>query len=307
MKIAKNLTELIGNTPMVELGAFGATRGAKGKIIGKLEYFNPLGSVKDRVAYYMVLDAEQKGLINKDTHIIEPTSGSTGIGLAFVAAVRGYKVTLVMPETMSIERRQLLAALGADIVLTPGSGGMAASIETANDLAAKDKNAFIPQQFENPANPRAHYETTAVEILRDTEGEIGAFIAGAGTGGTITGVGKLLREKLPTAKIIAVEPSASPVLSGGEAGAHNLQGIGAGFIPSVLVASVIDEIILVSDEEAYEACRQAAKLEGLLVGISSGAALHAAALVAAKDEFEGKNIIVLLPDSGERYLSAGVF
>lgn len=305
--IYQNLTDLIGHTPLLALRKYGGQQNASAAILAKLEYFNPLGSVKDRVAYAMITDAEEKGLVKGGTVIIEPTSGNTGIGLAFVAAVKGYRLILTMPETMSVERRQLVAALGAEVVLTPGSEGMKGAIAKAKELAASLPSAFIPQQFENPANPKIHRETTAQEILDDTDGEIAAFVAGIGTGGTVTGVGQALKEKVPGVKIFAVEPASSPVLSGGNPGAHKIQGIGAGFVPSVLDKGVIDEIITVSNEDAFEASRKAAASEGLLVGISSGAALYAAARIAKRPEFAGKNIIVLLPDTGERYLSTPLF
>lgn len=306
-KIYQNLTDLIGRTPLLQLNKYGAEKGASANIIAKLEYFNPLGSVKDRIAYAMITDAEEKGLIKEGTVIIEPTSGNTGIGLAFVAAAKGYKLILTMPETMSIERRALVAALGAEIVLTPGSAGMKGAIEKANELAAEYPSAFIPQQFENPANPKIHRETTAQEILADTEGEIAAFVAGVGTGGTVTGVGKVLKEKVPGVKVYAVEPAASPVLSGGQPGPHKIQGIGAGFVPKVLDREIIDEVITVANEDAFETSRTVAAAEGLLVGISSGAALYAATELAKRPEYAGKNIVVILPDTGERYLSTPLF
>lgn len=306
-KIYQNLTDLIGRTPLLQLNKYGAEKGAKADIVAKLEYFNPLGSVKDRIAYAMIADAEEKGLINKDTVIIEPTSGNTGIGLAFVAAARGYRLILTMPETMSVERRALVAALGAEIVLTPGPEGMKGAIAKANALAAELPSAFIPQQFENASNPKVHRETTAVEILNDTDGDIAAFVAGVGTGGTVTGVGQVLKEKVPGVKIIAVEPTDSPVLSGGNPGPHKIQGIGAGFIPSIYEGSVVDEVIQVSNEQAFETSRAVASAEGLLVGISSGAALYAATELAKRPEFAGKKIVVLLADTGERYLSTPLF
>ncbi|GHU55449.1 cysteine synthase A [Clostridia bacterium] len=306
-KIYKNLTDLIGRTPLLQLSNYGAGAGVAGNVIAKLEYFNPLGSVKDRIAYAMITDAEEKGLIKKDTVIIEPTSGNTGIGLAFVAAAKGYKLILTMPETMSVERRGLVAALGAEVVLTPGSEGMKGAIAKAKELAETLPSAFIPQQFVNPANPKIHRETTAEEILADTDGEIAAFVAGVGTGGTITGVGSVLKEKVPGVKIFAVEPAASPVLSGGAPGPHKIQGIGAGFIPDVFKKEVVDEIITVANEDAFETSRKVAAAEGLLVGISSGAALFAATQIAGRPEFAGKNVVVLLPDTGERYLSTPLF
>jgi len=306
-KIFQNLTDLIGNTPLLQLSKYGSDTDASANIVAKLEYFNPLSSVKDRIAFAMITDAEQKGLIKKDTVIIEPTSGNTGIGLAFVAAAKGYKLILTMPETMSVERRALVSALGAEIVLTPGAEGMKGAIAKAEALATELPGAFIPQQFNNPANPEIHRKTTAIEILNDTDGEIAAFVAGVGTGGTITGVGTVLKEKVPGVKIFAVEPLASPVLSGGKPGPHKIQGIGAGFVPQALDTGVIDEIITVANEDAFETSRSVAVAEGLLVGISSGAALYAATEIAKRPEFSGKNVVVLLPDTGERYLSTPLF
>ncbi len=306
-KISKNITELIGNTPLLEIVNYNRQNGINGKIITKLEYFNPGGSVKDRIGHAMVKDAEDKGLINKDTVIIEPTSGNTGIALAFVAAAKGYKLILTMPDTMSIERRNLLAALGAELVLTPGAEGMKGAIKKAEELVAETPNAFMPQQFKNPANPEIHRSTTAEEIWRDTDGQVDIFIAGVGTGGTVTGVGEALKAKNPDIKIIAVEPDDSPVLSGGNPGPHKIQGIGAGFVPDILNKEVIDEILRVKNEEAFAAARKLAGTEGLLVGISSGAALHAATEVAKRPENSGKSIVVLLPDTGERYLSTVLF
>ncbi|HRU40454.1 MAG TPA: cysteine synthase A [Candidatus Diapherotrites archaeon] len=306
-KVSKSITELIGNTPLLETVNYNSQNGIKGKIIVKLEYFNPGGSVKDRVGYAMIKDAEEKGLVNKDTVIIEPTSGNTGIALALVAAARGYRLILTMPETMSIERRSLLAALGAELVLTPGSDGMKGAIKKAEELVSEIPNAFMPQQFNNPANSAAHRNTTAEEIWRDTEGQVDIFVAGVGTGGTVTGVGEKLKEKKHDIRIIAVEPYDSPVLSGGTPGPHKLQGIGAGFIPNVLNTSIIDEIIKVKSEEAFAAARKLAAAEGILVGISSGAALHAATEAAKRPDSAGKNIVVLLPDTGERYLSTALF
>ena len=302
-KIAKHLTDLIGNTPLLELTNYNKTNGASATIIAKLEYFNPASSVKDRIGFAMIEAAEKQGLIKKDTTIIEPTSGNTGIALAFVAASKGYKLILTMPETFSIERRNLLKALGADLVLTPGPEGMSGAIKKAEELHASIPNSFIPQQFKNPANPEIHRKTTAEEIWRDTDGKVDIFISGVGTGGTITGVGEVLKKRNPNVKIFAVEPADSPVLSGGLKGAHKIQGIGAGFVPDVLNRSVIDGIITVKNEEAFEAGRTLARLEGLLVGISSGAATHAALQVAKRPENKGKNIVVILPDTGERYLS----
>ncbi|TAH55662.1 MAG: cysteine synthase A [Methanosarcina mazei] len=306
-KISKSITELIGNTPLLEIVNYNSRNGVKGKIIAKLEYFNPGGSVKDRVGYAMIKDAEEKGLVNKDTVIVEPTSGNTGIALALVAAARGYRLILTMPETMSVERRSLLAALGAELVLTAGSEGMKGAIKKAEELVAEIPNAFMPQQFNNPANSAAHRKTTAEEIWRDTGGKIDVFVAGVGTGGTITGVGEILKEKNPDIRIIAVEPYDSPVLSGGTPGPHKLQGIGAGFVPEVLNTSVIDEIFRVKSEEAFAASRKLAAAEGILAGISSGAALHAATEAAKRPDSTGKNIVVLLPDTGERYLSTDLF
>lgn len=306
-KIAKSLTDLIGNTPLLELGNYSRAAGIHTNIIAKIESFNPLSSVKDRIGYALIKDAEEKGIINKDTVIIEPTSGNTGIALAFVAASRGYKLILSMPETMSMERRNLLKALGAELVLTPGSEGMKGAIKRAEELAAGNANAYIPQQFKNPANPEIHRKTTAIEIWEDTDGEIDFFVSGIGTGGTITGVGEVLKSKNPSIKIIAVEPAGSPVLSKGVSGAHKIQGIGAGFVPDTLNQKIYDEIITVSDDDAFETSRKIAKSEGLPVGISSGAAVFAATQIAARPENECKKIVVLLPDTGERYLSTTLY
>ncbi len=306
-KIAKTLTDLIGNTPLLELTRYNRENGTAASVVAKLEYFNPLSSVKDRVGFAMIKDAEDKGLINKDTVIIEPTSGNTGVALAFVAASRGYRLILTMPETMSVERRSLLAALGAELVLTPGPDGMPGAISKALELAKEYENSFVPQQFDNPSNPEAHRKTTAEEIWRDTDGQVDFFVAGIGTGGTITGVGEVLKARNPDVKIIAVEPASSPVLSEGRKGPHKIQGIGAGFVPSVLNTKIYDEIIPVQNEDAFAASRAAAKFEGLLVGISSGAALHAATIVAKRPENAGKRIVVLLPDTGERYLSTQLY
>jgi cysteine synthase A len=306
-KIAQSITDLIGRTPLLKLNNYAAEKGAAANLIAKLEYFNPLGSVKDRIAHAMISEAEKAGLINKETVIIEPTSGNTGVGLAFVAAAKGYRLVLVMPETMSVERRALVAALGAELLLTPGSEGMKGAIRKAEELAAALPSAFIPQQFDNPANPKVHRETTALEIWEDTGHDVDVFVGGVGTGGTITGVGQFLKEKNPNARIVAVEPVDSPVLSGGSPGPHKIQGIGAGFVPKVYDSSVVDEIIQVNNEDAFETSRLVAVKEGLLVGISSGAALYAATQVALRPEFAGKNIVVLLPDTGERYLSTPLF
>jgi len=305
--IARKLTELIGNTPLLELTDYNKLHRLKGRLIAKLEYFNPLGSVKDRIALAMIDDAERRGIINKDTVIIEPTSGNTGIGLAFVAASKGYRLILTMPDTMSIERRNLLKALNAELVLTPGKDGMRGAIRKAEELSTQIENSFIPQQFNNPANPKIHRETTAEEIWRDTNGEIAGFVAGIGTGGTITGVGEVLKEKNPDIKIIAVEPYDSAVLSGSAPGPHKIQGIGAGFIPSILNTRIIDEIYKVRTEDAYSTAQALAKTEGLLVGISSGAAAFAGTQIAKRPEFEGKIVVALLPDTGERYLSTPLF
>ena len=307
MKIYNDITEIIGKTPLVRIDSFSRKRGIKANILVKLEYLNPAGSVKDRVAAAMIDDAESKGLIKKGAVIIEPTSGNTGIGLAAVAASRGYKVMLTMPDTMSIERRKLLAAYGAEIVLTDGKGGMSAAIDKANELAKSIPGSFIAGQFENPANPEAHYKTTGPEIWQDTDGKVDFFVAGVGTGGTLTGVGKHLKSKNPEVKVTAVEPASSPLLSKGMSGAHGLQGIGANFVPKTLDTSVYDEVIAVTEEQAYEMGRALAREEGILVGISSGAALYAAVLTALRPENEGKNIVVLLPDTGDRYLSTPMF
>lgn len=306
-RIANSLTDLIGNTPLLNLCNYSRIHNLDTPIIAKLEYFNPGGSVKDRVGYAMITDAEQRGTLVKGGTIIEPTSGNTGVGLALVAASKGYRLILTMPETMSVERRTLLKALGAQIVLTPGVEGMSGAIKEAERLRDNIPGAVILQQFENPANPESHYATTAPEIWRDTDGLIDIFVAGVGTGGTISGVGKFLKEKNPDIKVIAVEPAESAVLSGGRPGLHNLQGIGAGFIPKTFDASVVDEIITVSDGDAFYTSRQLAQSEGLLVGISTGAAIWAATGLASRPENRNKRIVTLLPDTGERYLSTPLF
>ena len=305
--IAKNLTDLVGKTPLLELTNYNKEKKVGAKVIAKLEYFNPAGSVKDRVGAAMVKDAEEKGLLKAGGTIIEPTSGNTGIALAFVAAAKGYKLILTMPDTMSIERRNLLQALGAELVLTPGSEGMKGAIDKANELSKEIEGSIVPQQFENPANSAIHKATTAKEIWEDTDGKVDIFVAGVGTGGTITGVGEYLKEQNPDVKIVAVEPTDSPVLSGGEPSSHKIQGIGAGFIPKIYNADVVDEIFEVENEEAFEASRNLAKYEGLLVGISCGAAAHAATEIAKRPENKDKNIVVLFPDTGERYLSTPLF
>ncbi len=302
-RIAKKLTDLIGNTPLLELGNFSREHEAEATIIAKLEYFNPGGSVKDRIGFSMIEDAEKQGFINKESIIIEPTSGNTGIALAFIAAAKGYRLILAMPETMSIERRNLLKALGAELVLTPGSEGMLGAIKKANELHEKHPNSFIPQQFKNPANPEIHRTTTAKEIWNDTDGNVDIFVSGVGTGGTITGVGEVLKKRNPEIKIVAVEPFDSQVIAGGKPGPHKIQGIGAGFLPDILNKEVIDEIIPVKNEDALRTGRELARTEGLIVGISSGAAVYAALQLAQREENKGKRIVVILPDTGERYLS----
>ncbi len=306
-KIAEKLTDLIGNTPLLKLNSFAASKGLEANLIAKLEYFNPLGSAKDRVAFAMIEDAEARGLLKPGALIIEPTSGNTGVGLAFVATVKGYKLVLTMPETMSIERRNLLKALGAELVLTPGAEGMKGAIAEAERLHAAHPGSFIPQQFENPANPAIHVKTTAEEIWRDTDGTVDIFVAGVGTGGTVSGVGKGLKAHNPGVKIVAVEPATSAVLSGGKSGAHKIQGIGAGFVPKTFDRSVVDEIIPVDNDDAIRTSRELSKTESLLVGISSGAAAFAGLELAKRPENKGKNIVVFLPDTGERYLSTVLY
>ena len=307
MKIFDKITDLIGGTPLLKLNTYSTQKGLDTPIIGKLEYFNPAGSVKDRIAKAMIDDAEAKGLLKPDSVIIEPTSGNTGIGLAAVAAARGYRIILTMPETMSVERRNLLKAYGAELVLTDGAKGMKGAIAKADELAAQTPNSFIPSQFTNPANPTAHRETTGPEIWEDTEGKVDIFVAGVGTGGTVTGIGEYLKSKNPDVKIVAVEPAGSPVLSEGTAGPHKIQGIGAGFVPETLNTSIYDEIITVENEAAFDTGRALARSEGLLVGISSGAAVFAATVLAQRPENKGKVIVALLPDTGDRYLSTPMF
>lgn len=307
LRIAKNLTELIGNTPLLELSSFMKKNKVESTLIAKLEYFNPAGSVKDRIGFAMIKDAEERGLINQDSVIVEPTSGNTGVGLAFAAAALGYRLIITLPESFSVERRKLLIALGAELVLTPANEGMAGAIKKAEEIAAATPNSFVPQQFNNPANPEVHKRTTAEEIWRDTDGEVDFFVGGVGTGGTISGVGQLLKERKPAVKIVAVEPFDSPVLSGGSKGVHKIQGIGAGFVPGNFDRTVVDEIIQVKNEDAFETARQLARNEGLLVGISSGAAAYAALQIAQRPENKDKKIVVLLPDTGERYLSTALY
>lgn len=307
MAIVESVTQLIGNTPLVRLKAWEKAEGLKSRLVGKLESRNPAGSAKDRIGLAMIEDAEARGVLTPGAVIIEPTSGNTGIGLASVAAARGYRAIFTMPETMSVERRLLLAAYGAEIVLTPGAEGMKGAIAKAESLAREIPGAFIPGQFTNPANPAVHYRTTGPEIWRDLEGEIDVFVAGVGTGGTLSGVGKFLKEKNPAVKIIAVEPAKSPVLTEGRAGPHGLMGIGANFVPDTLDRTIIDEVITVKEEDAYEAGRKLPAREGFLIGISGGAALHAADLVAKRPEMAGKTVAVLFPDSGERYLSTPLY
>ncbi|MBR2455166.1 MAG: cysteine synthase A [Clostridia bacterium] len=307
MKIFKTASELIGRTPLLELSNIEKDEKLSANVFAKLELFNPAGSIKDRVAKAMIEDAEEKGLLKEGSVIIEPTSGNTGIGIASVAAVKGYKLIITMPETMSVERRKLIASFGAELVLTDGAKGMNGAIEKAEELSREIPNSIVAGQFVNPANPKAHFLTTGPEIWEDTDGQVDILVAGVGTGGTITGIGEYLKSKNPNIKIVGIEPVDSPVLSGGKAGAHGLQGIGAGFIPEILNTEIIDEIITVSTNEAYEASRMMAKREGVLVGISSGAALHGALLLAKKQENKGKNIVVILPDTGDRYLSTDLF
>ena len=306
-KVYDSILDLVGKTPLVELKRIEEKEGLQAKLIAKVESFNPAGSVKDRIAKAMIEDAEAKGLLKEGSVIIEPTSGNTGIGLAAAATVKGYRMILTMPETMSVERRNIVKAYGAEVVLTDGTKGMKGAIEKADELAKEIPNSFIAGQFVNPANPATHKKTTGPEIWEDTDGEVDIFVAGVGTGGTITGTGEYLKEKKPEVKIVAVEPATSPVLSKGEAGAHKIQGIGAGFVPDVLNTKIYDEIVTIENEDAFDAGREFAKAEGILVGISSGAALHAAEIVAARPENKGRNIVVLLPDTGDRYLSTALF
>jgi cysteine synthase A len=302
-KIAKNLTDLIGNTPLLELSNFNKKHNLEAAIIGKLEFYNPAGSVKDRIGLAMIETAEKQGLLNKDTVIIEPTSGNTGIALAFVAAAKGYRLIIALPETFSIERRNLMKALGAELILTPGSEGMKGAIRRATELAEATPNSFLPMQFKNPANPEIHRKTTAEEIWNDTDGDVDIFVAGVGTGGTITGVGEILKSRKPGVQIIAVEPTDSPILSGGNPGPHKIQGIGAGFIPDVLNTKIYDEVITVTNAQAIQTSRELSRTEGLLVGISAGANVYAALQVAKRPENKGKKIVTILCDTGERYLS----
>ncbi len=306
-KIASKLTDLIGNTPLLQVNSYMKSKNAQANIIAKLEYFNPLGSVKDRIAFAMIEAAEKEGKLRPGALIIEPTSGNTGVGLAFVSAVKGYRLILTMPETMSMERRNLLKALGAELVLTPGTEGMKGAIAEAEKLRDQNPGSFIPQQFENPANPAYHVKTTAEEIWRDTDDKVDIFVAGVGTGGTVSGTGKGLKQHNPNIKVVAVEPATSPVLSGGKPGPHKIQGIGAGFVPKTFDRSVVDEIITVDNDDAIRTSRELSKTEGLLVGISSGAAMFAATQLAQRPENRGKNIVVLLPDTGERYLSTVLY
>lgn len=306
-RIYGSALELIGHTPLIEAKRLEKKENLKARLLIKIEYLNPSGSVKDRAALYMIKDAEERGLLKEGSTIIEPTSGNTGIGLAAIAAVKGYRIILTMPETMSVERRNILKAYGAEVVLTEGAKGMAGAIAKAEELSKEIPGSFIPGQFDNPANPKSHVETTGPEIWEDTDGEIDVFVAGAGTGGTVTGVGEYLKEKKADIKIIAVEPAGSPVLSGGQAGPHGLQGIGAGFVPKILNTEIYDEVLTVENDEAYKASRLLTKTEGILTGISSGAALHAGMILAKRPENTGKTIVVLLPDSGDRYYSTPLF
>ena len=306
-KVKNSFLDLVGNTPLVRVNNLIKKDELKADVLAKLEYFNPAGSVKDRIAKEMILDAMEKGLINENTTLIEPTSGNTGIGLSAVATALNLKIIITMPETMSVERRNLMKAYGAELVLTPGSEGMKGAIAKAKELASQIENSFIPGQFENPANPTAHYKTTGPEIYEQTEGKVDIFVAGVGTGGTISGIGKYLKEKNPEVKVVAVEPASSPVLSTGKGGAHKIQGIGAGFVPETLDTKIYDEIITVENEDAFATGKEMAKTEGILVGISSGAALYAAKELAKREENAGKTIVALLPDSGDRYLSTALF
>lgn len=307
MAVYQGFTDLIGKTPLVEVTNIEQAHSLKAKVLAKLEYRNPAGSVKDRAALYMIRDAEHRGILKEGSVIIEPTSGNTGIGLAAIAAAKGYRVLLTMPDTMSVERRNILKAYGAEIVLTDGAKGMAGAIAKAQELAAQMEGAYIPAQFDNPANAQAHYETTGPEIWEDTQGTVDIFVAGVGSGGTITGAGRFLKEQNPDIRVVAVEPAASPVLSGGQPGAHKIQGIGAGFIPKVLDVGIYDEIITVENDQAFETSRELTRREGILTGISSGAALHAAVVLAERPENAGKTIVALLPDSGDRYYSTPLF
>lgn len=307
MAVYQGFTDLIGKTPLVEVTNIEQAHSLKAKVLAKLEYRNPAGSVKDRAALYMIRDAEHRGILKEGSVIIEPTSGNTGIGLAAIAAAKGYRVLLTMPDTMSVERRNILKAYGAEIVLTDGAKGMAGAIAKAQELAAQMVGAYIPAQFDNPANAQAHYETTGPEIWEDTQGTVDIFVAGVGSGGTITGTGRFLKEQNPDIRVVAVEPAASPVLSGGQPGAHKIQGIGAGFIPKVLDVGIYDEIITVENDQAFETSRELTRREGILTGISSGAALHAAVVLAKRPENAGKTIVALLPDSGDRYYSTPLF
>lgn len=307
MKVYTNITQLVGKTPIMELVNYGKENKLNAKILAKIEFFNPAGSVKDRIAKAMIEKAEKDGLLKEGSTIIEPTSGNTGIGLASIATAKGYRAILTMPETMSVERRKLLKAYGAEIVLTDGAKGMKGAIEKAEELQKEIDNSFIPSQFDNMENPKTHYNTTGPEIYEDTEGNVDYFVAGVGTGGTLSGVGKYLKEKNPNVKIIAVEPKSSPVLSEGKAGAHKIQGIGANFVPNTLDQNIYDEIITIENDDAFESARNVAKSDGILVGISSGAAIKAATIIANREENKGKTIVVLLPDTGERYLSTELF